>query len=319
MIELLKSIPGPHFLLYYTIFAILVLIIARKLLQNDPSSYRKFPDATKMDPYAIAYLTQGLEGTIMLALFKLRQAKKIDMTTVDGEVRCTRLTDNQTGLSPIESSIFKTISPTCYTVRDIINHNFNPYLSLEIKNLKRDLQESGLLPDESIIDYKKRIKVSSYILLIVTGGAKLLIGINYHRPIFYLMMVIVISIVVCSISLCSNQKTTLQKRFLSIYSEKFRWLRENPSPSRLTPANIIFGFALFGFSAFAGTALADALALPVLEEAMKGAFAPNPNNSGSGTTSGGCGGSGCSGSSGDGGSSDGGGGGCGGCGGGGGD
>jgi uncharacterized protein (TIGR04222 family) len=139
------------------------------------------------------------------------------------------------------------------------------------------------------------------LVIVGIGGIKLYFGFIHSRPVGFLIILLIGSVIALYAALNPNRiSTALGQRYLKALGEHFDWLKESIKETR-TPAGIdtAFAVAIFGISILGASTLYDP---------FNKAFSPGKAGSG------GCGGGYWGGYSGDGGG-DGGGGGCGGCGG----
>jgi len=110
MLEIIKEIPGPYFLLVYSIFAALVIFIAKKYAENDSTKDIEMPEPSKVSPVDIALLNKGIKGALIVTIFNLWRNKKIEIKKTSDNVILRQLTSDSTGLNPLESLILKNTS-----------------------------------------------------------------------------------------------------------------------------------------------------------------------------------------------------------------
>jgi uncharacterized protein (TIGR04222 family) len=300
MLELLQSIPGPYFLLFYAVLAFILIYLAKKIVENDGTNWRDLPDPTKMNPYAIALLAHETRGVIALSFYNLWKNTKIEIIDNEKGPQLKRLTPKGDGKSGPESMILDWIDTESMYLKDLLSRNFYKHISFSLDNVREELINQKLVPDPLLKERNRNIRFFVGSILLAIGGTKLAMGIIHERPSLFLCISLSISLYFLFL-VTYPSITMLGKKFLKTSTERFEWIKHEKSDANLTEPNINLGIALFDLQAFADIPWAWYLAKPLLlQNAM--------NNKATGA---GCGGAGCSGSDGGGG----GGGGCGGCGG----
>lgn len=79
IIEFIKSIDGPIFLLVYIVFSVIVILITSRIANRDGTQYLQVPEPTKFSPQSLSLLSLGIKGAIRLAIFSLWKSKKIEI------------------------------------------------------------------------------------------------------------------------------------------------------------------------------------------------------------------------------------------------
>lgn len=131
--------------------------------------------------------------------------------------------------------------------------------------------------------------------LLLFGGTKLLLGLSRGKPVFFLVIAMVISILFLKKYLTPTQ-TALGKKFIAASAQRFEWLKRSQDSSLLTDDNVLYGVALFGVTAFLGSSLAPALHnLIYLDRYSDASFGSGGGGGDGGGGSGGGGGGGCGG------------------------
>lgn len=305
MIEIIKEIPGSYFLLVYCVFSALIIILAKKFAKMDSTKEMEIPEPSKISPLDIALLNKGIKGAIIVSIFNLWRKKRIEIKKTKNNVTIKQITADLSGLNRLESVILKnTNSQKDYqyffseksikTIQDIIKPN------------KDNLENLKLLPTKEIKNRYWYVSLLTAAILIIFGGTKFILGISRDKPVAFLFVLIVISIIALFFYIKPHKVryTALGSRFIATSSRRFEWLKKNDSNSLMADDNLLYGVALFGISAFTGSGLSQFLENPRLLETYAGSYY------GYGCGGASCSGGGCSGGSGCGG------GGCGGCGGG---
>jgi uncharacterized protein (TIGR04222 family) len=304
MIEIIKEIPGPYFLLVYCVFSALIILLAKKFAEMDSTKEMETPEPSEISPLDIALLNKGIKGAVIVSIFNLWKEKRIEIKKVKNNITLKQISADVSGLNRLESVILKNTSNQKYyrhfftkksikTIQDILQPN------------KDNLEKLNLLPNSEVKNRYWFVSLLSVAILILFGGTKFILGISRDKPVAFLFMLIVLSIIALFFYIKPHKLryTALGSRFIASSSQRFEWLKKNDSNSLMADDNLLYGVALFGISAFIGSGLGQFLENPRLLETYAG------SNYGYGCGGASCGGGGCSGGSGCGG------GGCGGCGG----
>jgi len=305
MFELIKEIPGPNFLLLYAGISILVVFIAKLIVDNDYTRDLEIPETTKLSPLEIAYLTRGLKGAVIVSIFNLWKNKQIEITRVNNDIALKQISDESNDLNKLESAILN-YSKTQKFYKSFFQKESIKTTQKILLPTKEKLENLKLLADSSIVKRNWTASFLSILVLMLFGGTKLFLGISRDKPVGFLIILMVLALCAVIFILKPYKVTfsSLGKKFIAASAKRFEWLKAKENTSLATDDNLLFGISLFGISAFMNSNLGETLEDPYLLEKRAGA------NSGSG-----CSGAGCGGGSSDGGGS-GCGGGCGGCGGG---
>src|SRR3972149_1387006 len=83
MIEIVRQIPGPLFLLLFAVLAAIGVYLARLWSDRDGSTDYPLPDPDRFGPLAIAALRGGRNAVIRTAVFSLWKRGLIDIKKVE--------------------------------------------------------------------------------------------------------------------------------------------------------------------------------------------------------------------------------------------
>jgi uncharacterized protein (TIGR04222 family) len=292
MIELLKEIPGPYFLIIYTIISIIVIFLAKKYAENDYTKNFDVPEPTKIDPLDIALLNRGIKGAIIVSVFNLWRNRKIEIVKVKNNIALKQLSSEFKGLNKLESIILKNSSS-----QKFYRYFFTQKSIKTIQNIlrpnKENLERLKLLPDSEIKKrYWKATLISIFFLLLI-GGTKLYLGISRGKPVIFLVLLLLLSVIAVFLLIkpYNIKHSALGKDLIKITSRRFDWLKNKDNSSLMSDDNLLYGIAIFGISAFMGSTLGQVLENPVLLET----YAGSSSSYGYGCGGAGCGGGGCGG------------------------
>lgn len=302
MLEFIRSIPGPVFLWVYMLIAIGVIFFAKYYAENDYSKDLDLPEPTTLKPLDIAILMEGLNRALLVSVFNLWRKRKIEIQRRNEVLFLEGLTDDLDDIDNLEKVILKNIQkrkPYDYFFFAKSTEILDKILKPNIECLER----LDLIATDEI---KRRYWISSILtglFLFVFGITKVVMGINNDRPVGFLVMLMLVSIIAVFIIIkpYDVKTTALGRRFLNSAKGRFEWLKKDKSDALMADDNLLYGIALFGVSAMVTSSIGPLLDYPIL---VQNYTITNSATSFFGGNSGGCSSGGC-----------GGGGGCGGCGG----
>lgn len=328
MIDLIRSINGPDFLVIYLIYS-LVIIFLLKILNNSLNTTGRHALNTDLDCYTIAVLkSKGSIHTLaQTIIFKLYAEKYLEMEASKKGTNF-RVSGNDIGsLNWIEKSVAEFFhSPKTYLslLRDkkVIKD-----LKLYVENTRTHLVQIGFVKGKEQLKREKTLRSIAYLLLISLGITKLTMGLINNKPVVFLVLELILVSVVFFVVNSVSYLTKEGKDYLNTKTTEYSWVRNGSTNSGFSSgmSDAVMGAALFGIASMYIYPEFGALSRPLGINSSSyasgtgcapGSFSGGSDNSGSSDNSGGsgCGSSGCSSSSGCGGSGCGGGG-CGGCGG----
>lgn len=287
---------GPTFLwLYLTVVALSVLaaILWRRSLRagNDDAVQRK----TEVDPYEAAYLAGGERLAIRAALATLvhegalkvpiDQSKVLGVLPGNKQFRLVAASPLSREPAALERAIYDAAIGDGRSVREV-----QQAAEASTGRLADELERQGLL-----LDAGQSAKARWWPVLMVAGVAlfgaiKIAVGLSRDRPVAFLVMAVIATLVTAAFFLRDASRTRAADRLLA--DLRRRHSRLNVRAAGVAPslpvADVPLAIALFGMPVLAGGPLDD----------LRAALRAPPNQGGDGWTSGcgtGCGGGGCGG------------------------
>lgn len=300
------ELPGPQFLLFYVIFA--GLVIAGMVFWRKRAELSQSPRIDLSDPYLIAYLRGGEREVLQVATIALidrgllirsgTQLKRAENASPDSVHR------------PIEKALLKK-----YARSGEVSWMFeDDGLSKACESYRKTLRQARLLPDEWVNQKRLMRLVVACFLLSGAGLTKVLIALEAGRTNVGFLIVLIIIAIIVAVRLSFPRLTESGKAMIEDAQSLYSGMRDRAGSLNAGGAGVepLMLAAVFGVGAMAGPAFAYA------DDLFPGGRKREPQESldggGGSCSSGGDGSSGSSGGSSCG-SSCGGGGGCGGCGG----
>lgn len=295
MIDLLISIPGPQYLLYYSVFAVAVIIISKLLADDDGSEDLSIPDTAVYTPYDIAYMKEGTLHVIKTAIFSLWRQKLIEVSGMKAsEARFNLVKNAPPRENEIENIVYNYLKLPATAAEierdDKLRREIEKAISAGIERMKKD----RLVKSEADSGRAWQWAAFCGLSTVLGGAVKIVLGIYRGKNVGFLVMLTLIFFFAGFFTICPFSVTTvLGRKFLASSKDKLKWamdkLKAGNLPEGFDPALLI---AVFGISEMGGSPY----------ELFIDYFASADGGSGGGS---GCSSSGCGG----------GGGGCGGCGG----
>lgn len=242
-----------------------------------------------MGPYEIAYLAGGKPAAIHAALAALVQAKVLEVRKASGKMLGMAYTKGyqvaaaqplSEDAPPLERALYKAAGDGKTILR------LQRSVDGEAAKLAAPLERDGLAPSEERMSKARWWPAMTLLAVAVFGIVKICVGASRHRPVLFLVLAVIGTIVAAAFQLRKPLRTAAGKRVLEALRNKHSSLRHE-SPSRLSSDEMALAAALFGSAVLIGGPLAD----------LRRALAATQSQGGSGSSGcgGGCGGGGCGG------------------------
>ncbi len=289
MIELIKEIPGPTFLFYYILFAVFIVFFGKIYAVNDYTRNLEVPDPALLEPLDMALLTKGVDGAIKVTVFNLWKKQIIDFNQVPNKVKQMKLLSDVYGLNDIEKKVLKKARRRyLFTLdlkskvkliklssdvdglseienrilerarsRPIVSDFFDRSFKYEIASILKpniiNLESLHLLPDAKVkARYSMTLSVV-IILLLLTGGTKLMLGFTRGKPLFFLFFLLaIIPFLILTSKIFKVRYTALGKKFIAASFQRFKWLKKVTSEDLMADSNLLYGVAFFGIGSLMG-------------------------------------------------------------------
>jgi uncharacterized protein (TIGR04222 family) len=289
---------GPDFLKFYStlmLAATVAALLLRQWLRSPGGGGRvKSSELPELHPFEIAYLAGGAKAVIDAAIASLVHRGSLAVDTKMRRLRASTLPP--TGVTPMETAVFRAVETgdgKVSTVRSAVADI--------ARSTSTRLQSLQLVPDAGQATSIRLFPAMVIVLVIVLGALKINVGMQRHRPVGFLIpMVIANSVGAALFAFIPPRRTRKGARVLELLRIRNAALRTTAgnAPNSLVGDDVATAFALYGAGVFMWGPMAD----------LRQTLAP-PAQGGSGCGGGSsCGGSSCGGGGGCGG------GGCGGCG-----
>lgn len=263
MIEKLISIPGPDFLIIYSVYAGIIIFLIKVIAKQDYTSSKDIPEVTKLEPLDLALLRNGIKGAINTSLYNLVKKGALKITSHKKSVRLTQKNGN-VKFNPLEKALFKFANPPKYYKEFFRPRTIKSFDQIVLPNKNR-LKKQKLVPDHKV-KRQYTIKVLlGLILLLGLGGLKLYAGIINEKSILFLVILMFIStIALLMVTKPFKVKTSaLGNKVVRNAKQRFGGLRGSGYGHHAHNDNfdndMLYGVAAFGIGAFAGSEISEHL------------------------------------------------------------
>ncbi len=293
MIEMLIRIPGPTFLGYFICLSFVCILLGRLWVNADGSTQYPLPELTRFDPLSVAALRGSWASVIRTAIFSLWNRKLVEIKITKhwwkrDEIKIIRMPKRKEVLSPIEEEIYRLLLTPSEPSDLLQDTGFRERIQGHLEPINRQLKELHLVRSASD---RFRAWIATLVMARVigaVGGTKLYLGITRGRPVLFLIILLIVSLIVL-FGVLKPQAifTKLGRHYLKELQEHFGWVKESleagSAPEGIDPTLAI---AIFGVGILAGASRYS----PFSE-----AFSSSKYGWGGGCGGGGCGGGGCGG------------------------
>jgi len=254
MIEFIRSIPGPLFLLLYIVYSTIVIIAVKLYVSKDDTTQLDVPEPTKVQPVDIGLLKGGVRGAIRVAVYNLLKKKAISIKK-EGKKIIVRQKSSVGSLNNLEKAVYRAIGKKT----DFINIYKGNYDSAIIE-CKRRLQDMHLTPSRNTLKRNNIATWLGFILLLSLGVLKLILGILHHKPYGFLIVIIVLACIglYYIVNPAKLRMSNLGKRFVKDAETRFTWTKKIDKRNvQSSQYDVLYGVALFGITPFLGDGYGD--------------------------------------------------------------
>jgi uncharacterized protein (TIGR04222 family) len=291
------GLSGPQFLGVYAVAlaaVIIIVLLFRRAMRSAPGTFL----ATELSPYEVGYLSGGPRRAAEVIIAELAGT---------GDLRVDsrgRISEAGAGIrsGPFAGS-FDRAWPDGMPPGGVRTARVRDRLSADprVTAMGAGLRARSLLIPGPRLSRLRMVTAAAIAVLLIAGLARIIEGAGNHRPVSYLVMLVigaaVASIVLARAACGANQPTSLGARYLTsrpwsvprAFSAGYGGVIR-PSPGEVVAGASLFGVALAGFGAVEDPGLRTAL-IAGLPSTSGG----SSSCGGSGCGGGGCGGGGCGG------------------------
>lgn len=244
------DLPGPQFLLFYFVFAVLVvtlLVVARRAIESGPA-----PRLDLSDPYLIACLRGGREEALRVATISLVDRGLLEAS--GSRLKRSKRAALELARRPLERAILDHFA----VEREAKGILKDAAALRAVAKYEAELETQQLLPDPAIRRMRRLLLLVSIALLAGVAGTKIMIALARGRTnVLFLIALAVIAIVV-AVKKHSPRLTARGAAMIEDLQNLYAGLRARAADVRAGGATVeaamlaaVFGTALLPGAAFA--------------------------------------------------------------------
>ncbi len=274
------AIDGPTFLGYYALGSALSLVLLIWFVRHLSTPVQPQGAAlNQLTPYEIAYLAGGSQRVVATALLYLSQNRYINIDA--NTPRVTRLIPLPSTASPIDAAIIKAADQDGGSVGG------TEHVAQAVEHLQHRLEDMGLVPAAGTREDAWIAAVLVMAPSICLGAVRLGFGAAHHRPVGYLIILILAQLVAAILSTAYLLRLTGHGRALVRAAKSA--MPNKMSGSEDTEA-IVQGMAIFGSAYLAGGGFDEFTRFLKVTNISSDSSGGSNCGGGSGGAGGGCGG-----------------------------
>ena len=288
------NLRGPTFLALYGVLFVIAFIAGRAIRANLKSAIHNLAPSKTWSPYDLAYLSGGSNRAVATALVRLTHQGHLQAAPSGSGIKAT--TEPKQSAHPLEKELYLAFQE---------NQNFSDWESSQgsLADIVGNLQSGGLIsnPNDPAMQRAHLWGSLPLALLTLLGISKLWVGLSNHRPISFLVLMLVISLIILVREFVALAETTSRGHLLLKHFMHRNAALETTALSRaqhLSELDLLLGVALFGTVVLAGTEFSWLnVSGPLRDRPDSGSPGGGDRNSSDRDGGGGCGGGsgGCSG------------------------
>jgi uncharacterized protein (TIGR04222 family) len=186
------DMPGPEFLTFYVVLFLAAVAGAACLrwLLRQPGD-APLPEALALSPYEVAYLSGGEEQVVNAAIARLVHEDALAVDSINRKLTA-RGDGPPTDASELERAVYSAVkgdaAETVAAVRAAAASKLAP--------VRRRVYELGLLVLDDQAEIARFLPLFLVLLVPLFGVVKIFVGISRDRPVLFLVMLCIISVIV---------------------------------------------------------------------------------------------------------------------------
>lgn len=240
---------GPEFLQFYVLLFVVMFAIAHitKYMLRTPATGHIGQDSYP-GPYAIAYLNGKAVQAVNSAIASLIRQERLEFDPKKVKLRTADSSD--TSDDPLEFAILSSAKSANGAKLSTVRTS----CQATAWNYHRELQDAGLLVSRQQGNLASAASFLIGLSAPAYGLIKIFVGISRDRPVLYLEVLSVVSVVLCLFLLKPAFRSRYGDQFLSsLKASNERLSRIGYSKSTVNPMDVAMAYALFGAVSMAGS------------------------------------------------------------------
>jgi uncharacterized protein (TIGR04222 family) len=248
MMDMIIQLPGPIFLLYFTLLATFVLVIGWLWVKTDGSIRHSLPEMSCLSPFEIAALRDGCRGVIQSALFNLWNNNLITLTGKGNASQIRRV--NSSSHQPeneIEEILYQFASIKRRPTDFFLDPGVLYRIDKQMKSINNTLEKLHLKRTYSQLTRSWLALWITLVIILCLGGLKLYFEIISGDSVEFLMMTIALLVIITLNVLTPSQQSQLGQLYLKKLAHHFGRLKTENNNN----IDSNFRVAIFGIQALA--------------------------------------------------------------------
>ena len=254
MIETIRLIPGPLFLLCYAAFAAVCILAGRYWIRADSSLKHTMPDITHVDPISLSYLRGGYPAVIRTAVFDLWNKGLVsvggagaDVSIRQAHVGKNELATKLRGINPVARTIHEFLFRKRKSSELFKSGDLKDSLDLHLQAVEQGLTQGRLMKTGGDTSRSWLVSAAVLVVMLLPGLTKIHLGITREKPVLFLFLLVILSVVGLGVALKPWSKISeLGRSHLAKLATDFRWIKEKARKGVLTGIDPAFAVAVFG-------------------------------------------------------------------------
>lgn len=257
MFDFIVEIPGPFFLLIFSLISGTIITFAKLWVKSfDKSNYYRFPSVDQFNYIDIATLIGGRNAVIRTVLFNMYNKKAIDITGKGRRTLIGKTFKHFTFENNIESEIYNYIDSTKKPSDFFNDTKLLCKIDRPIIKIYKKLENMHLILHQEVNKKAKQATIVAGSIILLMGGTKLFFGIQRNKPVIFLVLLLIISLISLLVVLKPTSKyrqSALSKRFIKRLEEHYSWMVNDLKNGKgFIDYNPAISYAIWGGAAIAG-------------------------------------------------------------------
>lgn len=226
MIQTLQQIPGPDFLFYFFILAVLCIVIGRVWINADGTTLYPLPKMTRFDPISLAAMKGGAKLVLETTLFSLQRRGVIDVKRSGKEISIEKTGSLDNLSDPVEAEIYNYKFP-CKPREILQDANLKERIETRLAPVYQKMERLSLIRNQE--GRKRMWSIMAGMIVVVggIGGMKLRLGWENDRPVFFLIILLCGALFFLYKLLAPKMPALTSQgfRYLKELEKHFEWLK----------------------------------------------------------------------------------------------
>jgi len=258
MIEWLVKIPGPTFLTYFSILSLICIGGSWLLVRTSEEDY-PLPDKNKLEPITVAALQGQWKAVIDVVLIQLIERDIVSISKQSGQ-DILSIKNKDVDLSPVEEVVYKYLTVP-KKQSEFTQSEMRIPMEYALQATYRDMKKKHLWKTDEEVSRRKNTTYFMLFCLYVLALTKMYFAMIYHKPIIFLLVVLVLTtFIIVKIMRPNHRVTLLGEQYIKEVKEHFSWIKAdlgNQRGGRSSSLTYALGVAIFGVGILVSSEIFD--------------------------------------------------------------